>query len=67
MAEYIDRKQVEKITWQEPYSHDPINVLTEVREKVRNIPIADVIPLEKIKDSLPASCCFCPSWCRPLV
>ena len=51
MAEYIDRKAVEKITWQEPYSHDPINVLTEVREKVRNIPTADVIPLEKIKQA----------------
>ena len=50
MAEYIDREQVEEITWQEPYCHDPINVLTEVRERVRNIPTADVIPLEKIKE-----------------
>lgn len=34
----VSRETVEKITWEEPTYTDPLNVLTEVREKVRNLP-----------------------------
>lgn len=34
----IDADKVEAITWQEPYYHDALNVLTEVRDKVRELP-----------------------------
>ena len=34
----ISRQAVENITWEEPSYSDPLNVLTEVREKVRALP-----------------------------
>lgn len=34
----ISRQAVEKITWQEPSYTDALNVLTEIREKVRALP-----------------------------
>lgn len=34
----IDADKVENITWQEPYYHDALNVLSEVRDKVRELP-----------------------------
>lgn len=34
----IDGDKVENITWQEPYYHDALNVLTKVRDKVRELP-----------------------------
>ena len=34
----ISRQAVEKITWEEPSYTDPLNVLTEIREKVRALP-----------------------------
>lgn len=34
----ISREAVEKITWEEPSYTDALNVLTEVREKVRALP-----------------------------
>lgn len=34
----ISRKAVEKITWEEPTYSDPLNVLTEVRDKIRALP-----------------------------
>lgn len=45
MSDLIERKKVENITWQEPHYHDPLNVLTEVREKVRALPTVDAIPV----------------------
>ncbi len=50
MAEYIDKKKVENITWQEPYYHDPINVLSEVRDKVRELTPADVVERSKYNE-----------------
>lgn len=38
MSDLISRKAVENITWEEPSYTDPLNVLTEVREKVRALP-----------------------------
>ena len=34
----VSREAVEKITWEEPSYTDALNVLTEVREKVRALP-----------------------------
>ena len=42
----ISRQAVEKITWEEPSYTDALNVLTEVREKVRALP--SVTPHPKI-------------------
>lgn len=41
----IDRTKVERITFQEPSYSDPINVLTEVRDKVRALPTVDAKPV----------------------
>ena len=38
MSDLISRQAVENITWEEPSYSDPLNVLTEVREKVRALP-----------------------------
>jgi len=43
----IDADAVEKITWQDPSYTDPLNVLTEVREKVRALPTVDAVPVRK--------------------
>lgn len=34
----VSREAVEKITWEEPSYTDALNVLTEVREKIRQLP-----------------------------
>lgn len=34
----ISRKAAEEITWEEPSYTDALNVLTEVREKIRQLP-----------------------------
>ena len=38
MSDLISRQAVENITWEEPNYSDPLNVLTEVRDKVRALP-----------------------------
>lgn len=38
MSDLISRQAVENITWEEPSYSDPLNVLTEIREKVRALP-----------------------------
>ena len=43
--ELIDRAKVERITFQEPSYSDPINVLTEVRDKVRALPTVEAEPV----------------------
>lgn len=50
--ELIDRAKVERITFQEPSYSDPINVLTEVRDKVRAIPEVEAIPVEYIENTM---------------
>ena len=37
-GDLISRQAVENITWEEPSYSDPLNVLTEVRDKVRALP-----------------------------
>ncbi len=40
----ISRQAVEKITWEEPSYTDALNVLTEVRDKVRALPLVNPQP-----------------------
>ena len=42
MARYIEVDKVIKLTWEETRYFDPINVLTEMREKIMAMPTADV-------------------------
>lgn len=46
-TKYIEADKVEKITWEEPSYYDPLNVLTEVRDKVRELPAADVVSMDR--------------------
>lgn len=43
----ISRKAAEDITWQDPSYTDPLNILTEVRDKIRELP--SVTPQEPRK------------------
>lgn len=37
--ELIDREKAENTTWEEPSYTDALNVLTEVRDKIRELPV----------------------------
>lgn len=50
MSELIKREDAIKITWQEPQYYDPINALTEVREKIRALPTVDAVPVVRCKE-----------------
>lgn len=45
MSELIKREDAIKITWIEPQYSDPINVLTEVRERIEALPTIDAVPV----------------------
>ena len=40
MSDLIKREDAIKVTWQEPSYTDPLNVLTEVRDRINEIPAA---------------------------
>lgn len=44
-TKYLEADKVENITYQTPLCYDPLNVLAEVRDKVRALPAADVEPV----------------------
>jgi len=46
----ISREAVENITWQDPTYTDPLNVLTEAREKIRALP-----PVQPKQDWIPVT------------
>ena len=46
--ELIDREKAIKATWKSPSYTDPINTLTEVRDRIEDIPTVD--PLEELKE-----------------
>ena len=41
MSDLIDRQAAIKATWEEPMYADPINVLTEVRDRIKALPSAE--------------------------
>ena len=51
MSDMIRRKDAIKATWQEPSYTDPINVLTEVRDRINEIPAAS--PWHRVEDDPP--------------
>ena len=62
MSELIKREDAIKITWQEPQYYDPINALTEVREKIRALPTVDAVPVVRCKDCLWRHDDSSPTW-----
>lgn len=51
MSELIRREDAIKATWQEPSYTDPLNVLTEVRDRINAIPAAS--PWHRVEEELP--------------
>ena len=45
MSELIKREDAIKITWTESQYSDPINVLTEVRDRIKALPTIDAVPV----------------------
>lgn len=68
MRDLIDRQQAIDATWEEPTYTDPINVLTEVRDRIKALPSAQ--PERKtgkwiiVTDSRGqhAECQYCGEW-----
>lgn len=50
MSKLIRREDAIKITWIEPQYSDPINVLTEVRDRIEALPTVDAVPVVRCKD-----------------
>ena len=48
--EYIRKEDAKSVTWRQPSYTDPLNVLTEVRERIDSIKPADVVPVVRCKD-----------------
>lgn len=49
MADLIDRDKVLAETWREPRYTDPLNVLTEIRERIRNLPSVDSVQVVRCR------------------
>ena len=45
MDDYISRNKALAETWKNPTYTDPLNVLTEIRDRLRVLPAADVQPV----------------------
>ena len=43
--EYINKEEAKSVTWKQPSYTDPLNVLTEIRERIDSIKPADVAPV----------------------
>lgn len=50
MNDYISREAAIEETWNEPMYSDPINVLTEMRDRIKALPSADVVEVVRCKD-----------------
>ena len=48
--DYISRQAAIEETWKEPTYLDPINVLTEMRDRINGIPSADVVEVVRCKN-----------------
>ena len=51
MSELIRREDAIKATWKEPSYTEPINVLTEVRDRINAIPAAS--PWHRVEEEMP--------------
>lgn len=50
MSELIDRKAAIRATWQEPSYTDPVNVLTEVRDRINALPTIPVSHWHRVEE-----------------
>ena len=50
VGDYISRQAAIEETWKEPTYSDPINVLTEMRDRINEISSADVVEVVRCKD-----------------
>ena len=53
MSELIDRKAAIRATWQEPSYTDPLNVLTEVRDRINALPTIPAPRWHRVEEELP--------------
>lgn len=49
MADLIERNKALLETWKEPTYTDPLNVLTEVRDRIEALPAVDAVPVGAYK------------------
>lgn len=65
MSELIDRKAAIRATWQEPSYTDPLNVLTEVRDRINALPTIPAPRWHRVEDELPKlpDKDYCHVWC----
>ena len=45
----IDADKAIEVTWKEPSYTDPLNVLTEVRDRLKKLPTIEAIPVQWIE------------------
>ena len=50
MSDYIERDKAIDETWKEPRYTDVMNALTEIRDRIRSLPSADVQPVTFCRD-----------------
>ncbi len=50
MSELIKREDAIKMTWIESQYFDPINVLTEVRDRIKALPTVDAVSVVRCKE-----------------
>ena len=48
----IEADKAIEATWEQPTYTDPLNVLTEVRDRIRELPTVEAIPVEWVKKRL---------------
>lgn len=66
MSDLISRHAAIRLTYEEPAYYDPINVLTELREKIKALPSAE--PKEEdVKCSYRQSCGWCSLFDSPCI
>ena len=50
MSDYIDRQAAIDATWEDPSYTDPLNILTEVRDRIERLPSAEVIEVVRCQN-----------------
>ena len=58
MSDLISRQAAIEETWKEPTYLDPVNVLTEMRDRINGIPSADVVEVVRCKDCTRQCICY---------
>lgn len=59
MTRLIDADKAIEATWEQPTYTDPLNVLTEVRDRIRALPTVDAVPVKHGKWELAEGGWYC--------